>query len=137
MTCKSVNDEVYKSLMDQRTPYDKENISRYNCVKYDLIYPKSLVSMLPPQAQVSFNQNQQVDPNLLYQLNPTAYSVKMSQGDSSTKNVYPPSCGYGKHEKGCSHNPNPYYDLSIAYDPMSGSQCINYGQDLNLQTVRK
>jgi hypothetical protein len=137
MTCKSVNDEVYKSLMDQRTPFDKENISKYNCAMFSLTYPKSLVSMLPPKDQSSFNPNQQVDPNILYQLNPTPYNLKMAQGGSSTNNAYPPACNFGKHDKGCPHNPDPYYDLSTAYDPMSGSQCINYGQDLNLQYVRK
>jgi hypothetical protein len=136
MTCKSVDDQVYKSLMAQRTPYDKENISRYNCTVYNLNYPKSLVNMLSPKDKASFNPSQQVDPNMLYQLNPTAYSLKMAEGASSAKNGYPPSCNYGKHDKGCSQNPNPYYDLSTAYDPMSGSQCINYGQDLNLQYVK-
>ena len=136
MTCKSVDDQVYKSLMDQRTPFDKENIMKYNCTVYNLNYPKSLINMLSPTDQASFSQSQQVDPNMLYQLNPTAYSLKMAEGGSSAKNGYPPACNYGKN-KGCSHNPEPYYELSTAYDPMSGSQCINYGQDLNLQYVRK
>ena len=136
MTCKSVDDQVYKSLMDQRTPFDKENIMKYNCTVYNLNYPKSLINMLSPKDQASFSQSQQVDPNMLYQLNPTAYSLKMAEGGSSAKNGYPPACNYGKH-KGCSHNPEPYYELSTAYDPMSGSQCINYGQDLNLQYVNK
>lgn len=136
MTCKSNDDSVYKSLMNQRTENDKQNISKYNCSFLNVNYPKSLVSMLPPDNQVTFRANNLVDPNVLYQLNPTALSVKSVQG-SSKDNTYPPGCGFGQNLKGCQHNPEAYYHLSHAYDPTSGPDCINLGQDLNLQYAQK
>lgn len=136
MTCKSVNDSVYQSLMSQRTEHDKQEMSKYNCSFLNVSYPKSLVSMLSPNDQATFKANKMVDPNVLYQLNPTALTVKSSQG-TNKDNTYPPNCGFGKNVSGCQRNPDPYYNLLHAYDPTSGSECINYGQDLNLQYVNK
>jgi len=137
MTCKSNDDSVYKSLMNQRTENDKQNISKYNCSFLNVTYPKSLVSMLEPNMQATFRATNLVDPNVLYQLNPTSSTLKYSKGLSSKDNTYPPSCGFGQNLNGCQHNPDPYYHLSHAYDPTSGPDCINLGQDLNLQYVKK
>jgi hypothetical protein len=137
-TC--ADDAVYKSLMAQRSQQDQKNIMKYNCVNYQMSYPKSLVSMLPPTSRAGFSRPFTVDPAVQYQLNPTLESVKAVQGESSNNNAYPPSCGFGNaafHKGDCSATPYPYYGLANAYNPTSGSKCINYGQDLNLMYASK
>jgi hypothetical protein len=102
-------------------------------------YPQALISMLPPQQRSSFSGKKTVNPAALYQLAPTPESIKMAGTVSSSKNSYPPSCGYANVPQGLcgGKTPYPYPGLGYAYNPNSGSNCINYGQDLNLQYVQK
>ena len=136
-TC--ADDKVYLDLMNQRTQRDKEQLMTYNCVNFERQYPQGLVSMLPPQNRASFSGKQLVNPAALYQLNPTPESIKMAGTVSSSKNVFPPSCGFANVPQGlcAKQTPYSYPNLEYAYNPTSGSKCINYGQDLNLQYVQK
>jgi len=143
MSCKNQDDEVYLDLMNQRTPHDKKMIEQYNCINYTMSYPPSLVSMLPPQAQVQFQPMQVINTDISYQLNPTAQSIDMAKGMSNTTNSgnpYPPSCGFNRVDKSLLCNrqtPNAYPNLDFAYNPISGSRCINLNQDLNYQYSKK
>ena len=140
MTCKFENDEVYLELMNKRSEHDKKMIQLYNCANFEMTYPKSLVSMMAPVAQKSFQATQMYDPAVQYQLAPTPASVNAVKGVSSSTNAYPPSCGFDKVQDAsvCGlMTPYPYPNLDIAYNPTAGSKCINLNQDLNLQYVRK
>jgi hypothetical protein len=141
MTCRNQDDEVYLSLMNQRTQYDKDMIRQYNCINFVKTYPESLLSMVNPTQRARVSATQNIDLAVSYQLNPTAQTVKAAQGQSNTTNKapYPPSCGFDKidRSKMCSHmTPGPYANLNIAYNPTSGSSCINLGQDLNLYGMK-
>lgn len=136
MSCKYDMDPVYLDLMNQRTQHDKEMIQQYNCVSYQKKFEPSIVGMLPPSAQKTFQPVQMVNPSVSYQLNPTMQSIANAKGNDSTANAYPPTCGFNKFVKSdiCDHmTPYSYPALDFAYNPTSGSRCINLGQDLNLQ----
>lgn len=139
MSCQNQNDEVYMDLMNQRTAYDKDMIKQYNCVNFQMKYPQSLLSMLPPDVRVGFPSVRSFNPSVDYQLNPTMQSVKAAQGSSQDVNVYPPACGFANMPQNLCQNQTSYYypGLDYAYNPTVGSKCINLGQDLNLQYVRK
>jgi hypothetical protein len=141
MTCRNQDDKVYLDLMNQRTQYDKDMIKQYNCINYVKTYPESLLSMVNPKDVARIPATRTVDLAVSYQLNPTAQTVKAAQGYSSATNkgAYPPSCGFDKIDKSklCSNmTPGPYYSLYLAYNPTSGSNGINLGQDLNLYGMK-
>ena len=136
MSCKYDMDPVYLNLMSLRTENDKKMIQEFNCVSYERKFAPSIVGMLPPSARKTFQPVQAVNPSVSYQLNPTAQSIANAKGNDSTANVYPPNCGFNKFVKSdvCDHmTPYTYPALDFAYNPTSGSRCINLGQDLNLQ----
>ena len=137
MTCKYNMDPVYLDLMNQRTQHDKKMIQQYNCVQFQKTYEPSIVGMLPPVSRASFQAVQMVNPAVSYQLNPTTESIQRAQGiDSKVNSNYPPNCGFNKFIPSdvCDYTtPYTYPALDFAYNPTSGSRCINLGQDLNLQ----
>lgn len=137
MSCKYDMDPVYLDLMNQRTQHDKEMIQQYNCVSYQKKFEPSIVGMLAPSVQKTFNPVTTFSPSVHYQLNPTTQSIANAKGnDSNVNSVYPPTCGFNKFVKSdvCDHmTPYSYPALDFAYNPTSGSRCINLGQDLNLQ----
>jgi len=142
MTCKNQDDEVYLSLMNQRTQHDKDMINQYNCINYVKTYPQSLVSMMAPNDRPTFPATQTIDTNISYQLNPTVQSIKMAQGmsNSTNKGAYPPNCGFDRVDRQLlcdQQTPYPYANLDFAYNPTSGSKCINLNQDLNFQYQKK
>ena len=135
-SCNSQNNEVYMSLMNQRTQNDQSNIRQYNCVNFVRTISPSIVSMLSPPAQASFVATKTVNPNVMYMLAPTNESVKTMASMSVDKNdTYPPPCGYNSMPENICRNstPNAYPGLNFAYDPTTGSKCINVGQNLNMQ----
>lgn len=133
----SQDNDVYMSLMSQRTENDKNNIRQYNCINYKRTITPSIVSMLAPAAQASFVATQVVNPNVMYMLNPTPDSVKAMAGASQDINTtYPPSCNFDKmpNEGVCRNSTsNAYPGLDFAYSPTTGSKNINLGQNLNMQ----
>jgi hypothetical protein len=132
------NDKVYLELMRARTPNDQNMIQNYNCSNYKMSYPNPILSMLPPNKRASFSGISTLNFDSMYQLNPDKESIKMAGLSSSNNNKYPPSCGFDQTPPGlCRETPGGYYNLASAYNPMSGSKCVNYGQDLNLQYMNK
>lgn len=128
---------VLKQAMDLRTQNDKEQMMKYNCAMYQRSYQHCVTSMLSPQDNVSFKPVKMVDPALSYQLNPTPESLALARGLSSgSKPTYPP-CNPEWNKPSmhvCKmHEPYAYYYLSDAYNPMAGSQAVNYGQNLNMK----
>lgn len=129
-------DSTYEKLMAQRTIGDQTKLKQYDCVQYQNTVSPSMVAMLSPVEQLSFQPVQMVNPSISYQLNPTAYSIQMAQNiDSKNNSDYPPRCGYqtvNPNDICKGQTPGPYYHLDQAYFPQSGSRYINTGQELNL-----
>ena len=141
-SCNSQNNEVYMSLMYQRTQNDQSNIKQYNCVNFTRTITPSIVAMLAPSAQASFMATKTVNPSVMYMLAPTPESVNKTMASSMSvdkNDTYPPSCGYNSMPENICRNstPSAYPGLNLAYDPTTGSRCVNAGQNLNMQYTDK
>ena len=101
-------------LLKGRTSNDQKSIDIYKNDTVSILYPPALADTLSPENRKVLT---------LKPVNTAAmYSYTPMQPMAS---------------KGVCLTPGPYYTLSTAYNEQVGSECINFGQDLNYAACTK
>lgn len=102
-------------LLKGRTSNDQKSIDIYKNESRNKILPPALLGTLDPSVVAQFSLPKPVNTTAMYSYTPM-----------------PPVAS-----KGVCVTPGPYYTLSTAYNEQVGSECINFGQDLNYAACTK
>jgi hypothetical protein len=102
-------------LLKGRTSNDQKSINTYKNDTVSILYPPALLSTFNPAIVAQYSLPKPVNTAAMY-----SYTPMQSMAS-----------------KGVCLTPGPYYTLSTAYNEQVGSDCVNFGQDLNYAACTK